>query len=323
MGAQALDGATAMSERDDITLLAAVAHQRDETAFDELCERHQRPMFSVAFRILRNAALAEDAVQEALLSIWLAKSAHPKGDTKDWILKIVIHKSIDLRRSRTQSAKREERLAMEQSRSEAAFPENVDADETCAVLRHHIDQLPELERTLLACSYCTSLSHREIARLVGIPDRTVTDKIHQALDRLRMDLTKAGVAAVVPLLSRGNLFEAMATGQECPSGMTERLKKRIRNHESTLKSARSVSTVNSAIVTALILAGAAAFILYRGSGTPAPQARSASVVPAPTAARNAGPLEETGSASLAEPAQCSRTAERLSTVHRQDLLADA
>jgi len=59
----------------------------------------------------------------------------------------------------------------------------------------------------------------------------VTRKIQQALENLRLNLTKAGIAAVVPLLSAPKLTEAMKTGYECPPGMKQRMFERLARHE--------------------------------------------------------------------------------------------
>lgn len=221
---------------DDLSLLKAIAAQRDEAAFAELYERYQKRAFNLSLLILRNHTLAQDAVQEAMLSIWIARSPLPTGDTEDWIMRIVANKSINLESSRKRSAKREERTAVEQNRSQAAVSEDAESNELVALLRSYIAQLPELECKLLTCCYGANMSHRKIAEVVGVPQRTVTDKIHAALDRLRGHLTKAGVAAVVPSLSAENLSKAITTGNECPPGMMELMRARIRNHEQAMPS---------------------------------------------------------------------------------------
>jgi RNA polymerase sigma factor (sigma-70 family) len=233
------DCATAMESRDDNSLLQAIVDRHDRDAFDELCKRHQVRAFNFALSILNDSALAHDAVQETMLSIWLSRKRIPQGmDAVAWILSIVTSKSSHLRRSQRRHTKREERFEMERSRSDVAVAEAVEGNELITVLRSHIDRLPDLERTVLGAAYCTSMSQQEIAKLVGVSQKTVSNKIQQALERLRMDLTKAGVAAVVPLLSRGSVFEAMTTGVECPPGMMEGITRRIENSE---KAARAMS----------------------------------------------------------------------------------
>lgn len=231
----------AMDFADDQSLLKAIAQQRDEAAFAELYERYQNRAFNLALRIVRNHALAQDAVQEAMLSIWAAKSALPTGDTEDWIMKIVANKSINLASSRKRSANRVERMAVEQNRSQVAVSDEAESSELIAMLRNCIDQLPELECKLLACCYGANMSHRKIAETVGMPQRTVTDKIHAALERLRGHLTKAGVVAVVPSISAEILCKAMTTGHECPPGMLEMMKTRIKGYQQSSLSQRAVA----------------------------------------------------------------------------------
>ena len=76
---QLVAGGAAVEEQDDISLLMAISQHRDSEAFTQLCERHRGRAFNAAFRILRDQALAEDAVQDAMLSIWrLSKPSHLK-----------------------------------------------------------------------------------------------------------------------------------------------------------------------------------------------------------------------------------------------------
>ena len=76
---QLVVGGTVMEEHDDISLLKAISQRRDSEAFTQLCKRHRGRAFNTAFRILRDQALAEDAVQDAMLSIWrLSKPSHLK-----------------------------------------------------------------------------------------------------------------------------------------------------------------------------------------------------------------------------------------------------
>src|SRR5207244_1401705 len=123
--------------------------------------------------------------------------------------------------------------------------------------------------------YGANMSHQTIAALFRIPRRTVTDKIQTTLDHLRGSLTKAGVAAVVPLLSKGNLFEAVTTGHECPPGMTEKILSRINSTGAqaakalSRRAARASRTgvggwASIAAGGAAVLAAACAFFWTRG-----------------------------------------------------------
>jgi hypothetical protein len=87
-------------------------------------------------------------------------------------------------------------------------------------------------------------------------------------------LTKAGVAAVTPLLGADNLFEAITTGRECPPGMMERMMERIERHEKAARSpSRRAASVRrggwvlpAGIVAVLAVGLAGAWWLAQGQG---------------------------------------------------------
>jgi len=103
--------------RDDCALLRAIAGSRDHDAYTELYKRYETRAFNLAIRVLHNSALAQEAVQDAMLSIWrTTESSLPSGSAKDWIMRIVMNKSINVASSHRQLRKREERVVKEQSR---------------------------------------------------------------------------------------------------------------------------------------------------------------------------------------------------------------
>lgn len=265
----------AMDERDDLSLLGAIAQQRDRAAFSELCERYRQRAYNVALRILRNPTMAEDAVQEAMLSIWLSNESMPPNNAQAWILGIITKKSLKLGSRQRRSEKRVERMMTNPVRTEHAAATEVEGHELIDLLRKQIDQLPELESKLLACSYVAGMPHQKIAELVGMPRRTVTDRINQALERLRLNLTNAGVAAVVPLISAENLFEALTTGNACPPGATEGLLSQIESVRTKAARPRShrrikVQSGGSMVVPAIGIAVVAAAAIWFALGGNAP-----------------------------------------------------
>src|SRR5918999_3487779 len=77
-------------ERTDEELLEAVAAGNEE-ALGALYDRFGRVAYGVALRILRDRALAEDAVQEAFLALWRSADSYRKERAKPatWILTLV------------------------------------------------------------------------------------------------------------------------------------------------------------------------------------------------------------------------------------------
>src|SRR3954454_19720694 len=88
--------------------------------FRDLVEPLHDPLIALARRILRSDDLARDAVQEALLSLWLEAEVPP--NPRAWLVRAVVHRSLHLMRSRARR-RRHEGLACRQ------HPESSDQDD--------------------------------------------------------------------------------------------------------------------------------------------------------------------------------------------------
>src|SRR5256714_15540766 len=81
----------------DEAVLALIARS-DEQALAELYRRFGRLAYGLAFRILRDDALAQDAVQEAFLGVWRAAGRFTAERSKPstWLLTLVHRRAVDL-----------------------------------------------------------------------------------------------------------------------------------------------------------------------------------------------------------------------------------
>ena len=81
----------------DEALLEAVAGS-DEEALGELYDRFGRVAYGLALRILRDPALAEDAVQEAFLQVWRGATGYrpERAKASTWVLTFVHRRAVDL-----------------------------------------------------------------------------------------------------------------------------------------------------------------------------------------------------------------------------------
>ena len=145
---------------------------------------HQEIAFRVAYLITRNAADAEDAVQDGLVKAWRAFGRfRPGAPMRPWLLHIVANEA----RNRRRSAARREALALRASPGEAApSPEEavVDADERARLLAA-LDGLPDAMRLVLAYRHLLALSEEETAAALGVRVGTVKSRSARALEKLR------------------------------------------------------------------------------------------------------------------------------------------
>jgi len=178
------------SLREDAELVADVA-VGDEAALEALYQRYGGACYRLSRRILDDAQLAEDVVQQVFLALWQGGGYdRSRGAVSTWLMSITHHKAVDALR---REAGRRKRLADDQElvEVEATGPGPADAawtrlraDRTRAALRG----LPPEQREVLLLAYYGGYTQREIADMTGLPLGTVKSRTLLAMQRLRTRL---------------------------------------------------------------------------------------------------------------------------------------
>src|SRR5437588_12986634 len=80
----------------------------DAAAFEVIYERHSGVVFSLAYRMCGQRAVAEDVTQEAFLALWRSGTRYDRtrGSVRSWILTIVHNRAIDALRRGAAPARR-------------------------------------------------------------------------------------------------------------------------------------------------------------------------------------------------------------------------
>jgi RNA polymerase sigma-70 factor, ECF subfamily len=175
-----------LSEKDDATLLALV-QQGDEYAMASLFDRYSKIVYSVALRVLRDPAAAEDVLQEVFMQIWRNPSGFvaTRGSLGGWLAVVSRNRSIDaLRRKRPTESVDEMALASNYNLADEAERNNM-----MEKARGVIHQLPMEQRKTLEMAFFDGLTHSEIAEMTGDPLGTVKTRIRSALSTLRKAFT--------------------------------------------------------------------------------------------------------------------------------------
>lgn len=151
--------------------------------------------YGLAFRILRDAGSAEDAVQEAFLSLWRHASRldGTRGRLVSYLLTLVHHKAIDLARMRAGRAARDSGMdPADSGAAEADFVTDVMAAADGEVLRVALRRLPHEQRRPIELAYFEGLTCPEIADVEGAPVGTIKSRLRLGLQKLRSDLERQG-----------------------------------------------------------------------------------------------------------------------------------
>jgi RNA polymerase sigma-70 factor (ECF subfamily) len=167
----------------------------DEAALAELYDRHARPVYSLALRILQDTADAEDVVQEVFAQAWRQASRYDarRGAPVAWLLTMARSRAIDrlrAKRVRPDSVPPSENLR--EIADQATLPDaQLLTTEQVARVRTALADLPMLQRAALELAYYEGLTHAEIAERLEQPLGTVKTRIRLAMGKLREALAGA------------------------------------------------------------------------------------------------------------------------------------
>lgn len=173
----------------DEALLALVARD-DELALAELYRRLGSLAYGLAFRILRDDALAQDAVQEAFLGVWRAadRFVAERAKPSTWVLTLVHRRAVDL-------VRREERRRADplDTGSESAGTVSDQAEHVAErdAVRQALRQLPPEQREAIELAYYGGYTQSELAERLGQPLGTIKSRMFTGLSRLRDVLENA------------------------------------------------------------------------------------------------------------------------------------
>ena len=165
--------------------LVALAARSEQSALAELYDRYGRAAYGLALRILRDEALAEDAVQEAFLAIWrtAARFVPERGKASTWILTLVHRRAVDI-------VRREQRRRAD-TLDEALEPGGASVDEEAWLrlqrerVQDALRQLPDQQREALELAYYGGFTQSELAERLGQPLGTIKSRMFAGLARLR------------------------------------------------------------------------------------------------------------------------------------------
>ena len=198
-----------LSAEEDTALLAAIAacqgedgtRRRDpqgtgSAAISELYDRYGRLVFSLAVRIVGDAAVAEEVTQDVFVQVWnKAASFHPdSGKVISWLASVARNRAIDLlRRQRVRPeghhVSLEDGFPLEEDKDAAVEPA-VDSTLEQQRVRRALLNLPPDQSKALSLAYFQGYTQQEIAALLNEPLGTVKTRIRLAMQKLRQSLVE-------------------------------------------------------------------------------------------------------------------------------------
>lgn len=173
--------------------LIRVAQNGDLSAFNALVLRHQRAVFSVCLRLLRDREQAEDATQDTFVRAWQAIDSFRGGLARPWLLRIATNRAYDLLRARARrpaDSLDAELYEVEPDWTSQAPPAEhpelfATRAELSGALEAALATLPDDQRLAIILADVQGYGYEEIAGITGVAVGTVKSRISRGRARLR------------------------------------------------------------------------------------------------------------------------------------------
>jgi RNA polymerase sigma-70 factor, ECF subfamily len=170
----------------DVDELMSRVADGDRDAFAALYDAVASRVYGLIRRVVRDATLAEEVAQEALVEVWrtAARFDRIRGSAAGWIFTIAHRRAVDRVRAEQAAADRERRTAS------ASVPFDDVIEEVTARLEQHavrrcLDTLTRLQREAILLAFYGGLTYREVADRLDAPLPTVKTRMRDGLIRLR------------------------------------------------------------------------------------------------------------------------------------------
>jgi RNA polymerase sigma factor (sigma-70 family) len=169
----------------------------DDRAFRELFARYAGVAHALAFRLVRQAQVAEEIVQEAFLAVWRSPERYDRtrGSVRAWLMGTVHHRAVDaVRREQAQRRRADQAAAIGQGVVEDLTDEvlsAIDLPRERRLVRKALAELPEEQRDVIQQMYFDGWSQSQIAERTGLPLGTVKSRTLLGMRRLRAHLGEA------------------------------------------------------------------------------------------------------------------------------------
>jgi RNA polymerase sigma-70 factor (ECF subfamily) len=174
--------------------IIARCKKNDKNAFAELFKLYQNYLFKLCYSYVQNEQLTLDLMQEIYIKIYNNINKYDeKYPFHPWLRRVAVNTCINEKRKKTpnvialDSGKEEFALENQLAASDDTHKE-IEKQELAAIIKEHINRLPEKQRMVVILRYYEDLSYEEIAELLKLPMGTVKTDLYRAKNALKNKL---------------------------------------------------------------------------------------------------------------------------------------
>lgn len=153
-------------------------------AFEDLVRRYQDRAWRLAWRVLGDAAEAQDVVQEAFLKIYRSASGYrPSASFRAYLFQAVMRLCFDIKAKKKPEYRGD---TLPEATSGSGGPDRSIAEaERAAAVKRALASLPARQRAVIVLRHNEGLSYGEIAQACGLSEKAVDSLLQRARHSLR------------------------------------------------------------------------------------------------------------------------------------------
>lgn len=182
--------------RSDVQLMLDVK-SGDEESFGILLRKYRAPMVNFLYRMVRDAATAEDLAQEVFLRIYRARKQYsPSAKFTTWLFRIATNLALNSVRDNRHrqmdvsidAPAKEDEAPVELPAREMRIDEYMAERDRTAFIRNAISALPEKQRVAVLLHKYEEMDYGEIARILDCSESALKSLLFRAYETLRVQL---------------------------------------------------------------------------------------------------------------------------------------
>jgi RNA polymerase sigma-70 factor (ECF subfamily) len=161
--------------------------------FSRVYDEHSRAVYATAYRVLNDATLAQDVVQDVFLRLWRRPDSFDagRGSLGTYLRLMARSRAVDVWREHQAAGRATDRLKAEtevvvEMQADARPAVDVERADEAAAVRAAVSELPQPQREAVVLAYWGGLTAEEISARTGIPLGTAKSRLRLALGRLRV-----------------------------------------------------------------------------------------------------------------------------------------
>lgn len=182
--------------RSDVQLMLGVK-AGDDQSFELLLQRYRTPLVNFLYRMVRDAAMAEDLAQEVFLRVYRARKGYaPSAKFTTWLFRIATNLALNALRDgryRTREVALDadpqaEQPAVEVPDGAPTAEQRLIERDRAEVIRRAVLALPEKQRAAVLLHKYYELDYAEIASILGCSESALKSLLFRAYETLRVEL---------------------------------------------------------------------------------------------------------------------------------------